>query len=476
MPYIRKKGNQLVLVHGEREDDGRVQQRVLFTIYSKAEALAVLGKPDEGKHRLFKDLIESKYPALRFNWKAIAKAISDNLEVLPDLYAYQNERMERTFRKDLGAFAKQLFSADPQHLLSAARLIKSHEAELELLSELIEWRVRLSSQEESEWNRDNSFCWRFTLQGPGAPYDAMEFVTGYYERGEYRLAEAGFRLLTENFDRFADGYNYLGLIALDEKRYDDAIDYFRETIEVGRTLFPKRTSKKRYWQELNTRPYMRGLRNLAHTLNLVGRFDETLEVCDRLSNECGDDITAQSQRAVTFLNQQRWLKAYESARYVSGIHKDAAFIEAFALEALSNREDALSAFLHAALNYPRAAKMLVGVRIPKRAVEYEEARDHNEGVSLLAELHAYLARPPSGSKQFFKRVMTDERVEGLIQELLDSARRWHADRQGKDRSAFARMNLMRSRQFAESEVHRLGDLLAPPSKAGNSQRRAADGR
>ncbi|MFB3906364.1 MAG: tetratricopeptide repeat protein [Acidobacteriota bacterium] len=147
--------------------------------------------------------------------------------------------------------------------------------------------MRTCDQEESEWNRDNQFCWRFSLRGSDVPPDAEEFLESYYEKRNYRKAEAGFRLLTECFDRYAEGYNYLGLIALDEGRLDDAVRLFQQTVEGGRRLFPKRISKKRYWSDLATRPYIRGLRNLTLTLNRVGRFQEALELCDRLERECG---------------------------------------------------------------------------------------------------------------------------------------------------------------------------------------------
>ncbi len=39
MAYVRKKGNQLAIVHGERAaGSGEVVQNTLFTFFSKAEA------------------------------------------------------------------------------------------------------------------------------------------------------------------------------------------------------------------------------------------------------------------------------------------------------------------------------------------------------------------------------------------------------------------------------------------------------
>ena len=58
-----------------------------------------------------------------------------------------------------------------------------------------------------------------------------------------------------------------------------------------------------------TRPYMRGLRNLCRTLVRAGRYDEALALCDRLERECGDDLTADAQRTSIRLNTGRWEEA-----------------------------------------------------------------------------------------------------------------------------------------------------------------------
>jgi hypothetical protein len=46
---------------------------------------------------------------------------------------------------------------------------------------------------------------------------------------------------------------------------------------------------------------MRGLQNLALTLNEAGRFPEALTVCDRLVDECGDEVAATWHRAAVYL-------------------------------------------------------------------------------------------------------------------------------------------------------------------------------
>lgn len=202
---------------------------------------------------------------MKFNWKAIRRALEDDLDILPDCYEYGPERLRGRFRADLHTFARQLIRADPQDLMSAAHLIQEHRHDLGYVADLIHWRLKLRDQKESEWNADNPFYWRFTLQGRDVSPDTEEHAAGFYERGEYERAEAIFRLLVDCFDGYAEGYNYLGIIALEKRQLDEAITHFQKTIELGRKLFPARISKKRYWSDHATRPYMRGLRNLAST-------------------------------------------------------------------------------------------------------------------------------------------------------------------------------------------------------------------
>lgn len=60
MPYIRTRGSQLLLVHGFRDGEKKVNQQVLFTIFSKPEAQEIIGKKKSSKPDYFRHLIEKK--------------------------------------------------------------------------------------------------------------------------------------------------------------------------------------------------------------------------------------------------------------------------------------------------------------------------------------------------------------------------------------------------------------------------------
>jgi tetratricopeptide (TPR) repeat protein len=354
--------------------------------------------------------------------------------------------------------------ADPQFLMSSAQIVQEHRHELAYLADLIGWRLKLREQKENEWNEDNPFYWRFSLQGGGVPPDTEEQAAGYYARGEYEKAEAIFRLLIDSFEGYAEGYNYLGLIAYQQSKLEEAMGHFKKTIELGRKLFPARIPKKGYWRDLATRPYMRGLRNLAMTLNEAGRYDEALDVCQRLDSECDDGLMADSQRAAIHLNTRRWREAFELARGSGGEwDPSAGFVEAFALFEAGRSQEVLPVYLFASLHYPRAARLLLREKLiaPK---SHEEARDHNAGVGLLRSLHAYLAKQSQPAKRFFRGLTRDPRVAKLLQESATAERLWQGARD--DRSTFERLTLLRSRDFAAREAQRLSDLLPHAGERG----------
>jgi tetratricopeptide (TPR) repeat protein len=408
----------------------------------------------------FRDLLQEQYPELKFSWKGIDRDIEKNLAAVPEQYEYDGAQLAHRFRMDLCAFTRQLIRVDPQELLPAAQVIQQHRHELEYLADLIHWRLKLRDQKPTKWNTDNPFYWRFALQGRDVPPDTEEHAAGFYERQEYEKAEAIFRLLIDCFGEYAEGYNYLRLIAYQQRKLDQAVSHFEKTMELGRKLFPARMAKKWYWRDHRTRPYMRGLRNLTMTLIEAARFDEALKLCDRLVDECGDDFTAVSYRADIFLNAGKWQPAAEAAHKVGGeMNASEGFVEAFALFELGQIGDALAAFLGAALHYPRAARMLVGLRTPAPKSS-EEARDHNTGVGKLRSLHAYLKTQSRRPRKFFSSVVRDPRVVQLLDESIAAVRRWHEDRSG-DRSAFDRMKLIQSREFARSEANKLRDLVVP---------------
>jgi tetratricopeptide (TPR) repeat protein len=460
MAYVRQRGNQLAIVQGERDPENRkVQQRILFTIYSKAEALKIIGNQDDASSRYFQSLMEFQYPGLRFDWKKIKTVIQEKMAVLPDLYNYKTMRLQSQFRKDLSSFAKQLILNDPQDLLSSAKLIQENHLELEYLAELIQWRLKLKDQKESEWNVDNQFYWRKALQGNLVPPEAEEQAEAYYEKGEHSKAIAAFKLLIECFHDYAEGYNYLGLIALEQEQLKEAENYFREAMSLGRKKFSKRLARKHYWTDHSTRPYMRGMRNLVLTLNWSGQYEEALSYCKQLEQECGDDISAASYRAAIYLNLGYWQLAADTALYLHKLHPDESLIASFALFEMNKCHEALLYFVHGTLNDPFSAKMILGLKTPEPET-HEEYRNYNHGISMRRSLHQFRKKQSRDSRQFFKTLINHKDIKNLLNEYKSVREKWSNEQTGSPGNwAFMRMQEITSFEFAQQVSVELEEMV-----------------
>ncbi len=470
MPYVRRRGNQLALVHGVRDPETKkVEQQILFTIYSKGEALEVLGRGSPDGARRFEALVQEQYADLRFDWKKIRGAIEAELGFLPDLYPYREERLKRRFKESLLTFARELLVADPQVLPGAATLVEEHAGALRYVTDLIAWRLAECTKKSEPLATDNPFHWRFALQRCEVPMEAEEDAAALYEKGRLDEAEAAFLVLTDCFPGYAEGWNYLGLIAEERGKLEEAIACFEKTAELGRKLFPKKIARRRYWSELATRPYIRGLRNLAGALNRAGRCEDSLRVCDRLEKECDETHAAAAFRAAAYLNLGLWQLAAEAAGVVLGLWPEENLLVAFARFELGEHEEALAAFLHAALNQPRAVRLVVGDRSSKPKTGLE-AMDHNAGVALFHATAIYRGRS-SRALKWFRGVLHDPRVAALLDEADRLEKQRHEEHRSGRREAFDRLQEMHKYAFAREKALALSDLGAAASDEAPGRRR-----
>lgn len=446
MAYVRRKGNQIAVVHGVRSPDTRnVEQRTLFTLYSKAEALAAVGDSSWQ----FRRILAEENPGVRFAWAKLDAEIRDNLDHLPDLYPYKRERVDDGFRAALRGFAKELMLADPQTLVASARLVQANRHELEYVRDLIDWRLKTcDGTHGSEFGQDNPFYWRAMAWRREVPPEAWEKLGALFQRGDYDEAEALARLLTECWPNFAEGYNYLGLVALEREELDAAAGFFDEAIKVGRSLLPKRVRKDSWWSDVDTRPYIRAIIYKSQALNRAGDHVGALLLCDRLEHECHQDVSAAVERIPVLLNAGKWEEAGQEARTVCAIYPWANLPLAFALFEIGDREEALVCLLRGVIEHPRAARIVLGLASDDPTC-MNEARDHNTGVQMLRDLDAFLADRDEDFDRFFFGVLDAEPVKAAVGAYREARARWQEER-GHDRTWFTRMKEMRTEEHARA--------------------------
>jgi methyl coenzyme M reductase gamma subunit len=83
---------------------------------------------------------------VRFEWKAISRAIAENLEVLPETYDCRSTHLQAGFRRDLLAFARQIVLTDPLGSTSARQVLEEHRQSLEYVRDLIDRRLAAPAQ------------------------------------------------------------------------------------------------------------------------------------------------------------------------------------------------------------------------------------------------------------------------------------------------------------------------------------------
>jgi len=450
MAYVRKKGNQVAIVHGERHPDtGEVVQNTLFTFFSKAEAYRAIGRGEKDQSHYFQHLLQEEHPAIKFDWKTINKGITENLDVLPDLAEYREQRLAANFKDSLHAFARELVQTDPQSLVPSAKLLQEHKPQLEFLRDIIDMKLELIDPEEHEFNGDNEFYWRQTMRGWGISGDVEEMASELYRSGDHDAATAAFTLLVESFPNYAEGQNYLGLLALDGGNLDAAIQHFRNMVKLGRKMFPKRIRREMYWNDLKTRPYMRGLRNLALALVRNESFDEALSVCNILEAECSDQITAACHRAAIYLNTGKWSLAEENAIRMRNISPMEAAIAAFSQFEQGNLLNARANFLFAAFNNPLGIEIVIMGR-SRKPKEFLEAEDYDGGIEIRATITPYLAKRSNKSKAFFSALLQHPEVQKAREESAACARNHSKVKDpAKHRRNFERWHELKELHFAE---------------------------
>lgn len=226
-------------------------------------------------------------------------------------------------------------------------------------------------------------------------------------------------------------------------------------------MFPKRLTRKHYWVDLATRPYMRGLRNLLLGLNRSGKYIEALEICEKLERECGDADTAAWCRAAIHLNINCWESALENAEgLIDRMLPDAAFIAGFALSETGKTKRAVTFFLHGILHHPRAARMLAGIDAGE-PVHFDQVEDHNAGVGLLENLHGYLSNQSPAARSFYAQLLAHPIVGSLIEDMETVIAQRHERDNCEWRDVFDRMNEMRSTDFIVAQAQRVTAALSP---------------
>ena len=139
---------------------------------------------------------------------------------------------------------------------------------------------------------------------------------------------------------------------------------------------------------------------------------------------------------------------------------------------LGRPAEAFAFFLHGAVNHPRAARMLIRVKLgtPKT---HQEREDYNRGVELCGQLRGFLTGQSRSSRRFIERLVRDPGVAALLSEIEAAVERRQKQQPTGEREAVDRINRMRTAEFAREKAGEFADLIEKNGNSGTDRRVAA---
>lgn len=474
MIEARARGGTLELVAAVRSPKtGRHRKTVLYVLRTRAEAEAVLETEPQGRGEIFRMLLELAWPQVVIDWEALRAAIRERLPKLAESAETSGVSAARSFREELDRVFRRVACADPTLPCSGFDLIEDHHETLVELRDLLNDRLQALDRGLHTWRPEepsattrDPFGWRHALQPALPPPDIEEGVGGLHESGKTFVAERRLRVLTRCFELYGEGHNMLGLIALERRDREPAIEHFQTAVELGRQSFPDSEDARPVWTNLDARTYLRALKNLALTQLEDQRFGDCLKTCRRLERDDedgGDGVTTTAVRAAVALNRGQWSRARALAETVAALDPLSSLLSSFASHAMGQWREAGQGLLHACLNQPRAVRVILGFKdsAPKT---YDEAAEFQRGMHERRCLQTFLGRWPRSSRAQYREIVDSAAVRELIRkrrELLERSRAW--PERGDPEVSIEEFYDSASREFAEQQAAQLSLFEPPPA-------------
>ncbi len=453
--YVRRRGKQLLIVAGERHPTSRkVEQRILSTFYSRAEALEMLGRgADPASAARFERLVEERCPALRFDWDALRSAVAAEIDHLPATYESRSEAPTARLEAEVLALVRAIHRA-PRHASagSTGGSVEESRAALEYLAEVIADRLAPDAATTAQ----GPFSWRFA-EGPSpAPHEAHAHLVGLWAGGEPERAERGLRVLVAAYPGHTEGHSALGRLALDRGDLPRAETHLRRAVDLGRAALPKVVPRRPAPRTDRALAHARDLGLLAQALVRAARHSEAEATAAELADR-GDDRAASLYRAAVAIHRAEWGAAADLCTAHLALSAAHRVINAFAQHELGEPKAGLTALLYAAFSAPRAARLAAGLTVSPARLDLE-AEEQAIGVEVSALLDGYLTARGVEARERFARVILDPQVAKLVSSVTQLRRAWHA---GKKTDPETGHYLARSMtlEFAAAQLNRLAHLI-----------------
>jgi len=119
---------------------------------------------------------------------------------------------------------------------------------------------------------------------------------------------------------------------------------------------------------------------------------------------------------------------------------------------LGRHQEALEVFLHASLNNPHAAAILLDRKKPK-PINHTEVEDHNNGIDICRLLPRFFQMQSKQSRKFFKKLSENKTLKELLDTAHECTRKHSANKDTRaHRENFDRLQELKSPAFAQKKA------------------------
>ena len=266
MPFLRRKGGRLLVVHSQRQS-GRVTQIELATFGSPEEVEAILA-PE--RWAVWQAAMSREHPGLRWSWESLARDLRTSVEGWPGRGSSPTE---------LSPLARRCEALD----VELARLTPAAPADARLLQELRPVLTRLAANltrllgpPSDPIQRSPPMLERYTPET-----SLFETAMERWWDGDTGTAVRLFRRVLREDPLHSDAHNHIGSYALNRGQLGEAARHFLAAIEGGARALQANDGLL-IWAELDNRPFLRAHGNLALVYRAQRRYAEALKVHEQL--------------------------------------------------------------------------------------------------------------------------------------------------------------------------------------------------
>jgi hypothetical protein len=363
MPYVRRYGRQVALVHGERErGSGRVLQRVLFTLCTQAEAAAFVTESESDPASLAHRL-EEAYPRLKFDWPELRAAVERWLPSLPEQHTYPVEDASRRLDRALADAGASLLLLDPRVSAASHEALERRRSSLRFLREWVD--LRLQQLDGPDVPDEDPFDWSLRIHGTDAPAEARAQLAALHAaQGPEEAAALASELLV-SFPAFAEAHAVLGEAA--ERRNDVAVaaEHLHQAVALASRRGAPGAGAARWAPAAEKRDVHRWWVRLGELYLRSSQFERAVEVATRL-----DDVGLAGPAS--------WIRGcvevcdpHNLAVVGHAMGSGVPFLGAIVLHRSGNQPEALRALALSAMESTRVTRILLDLRLLRARTDAE---------------------------------------------------------------------------------------------------------